>query len=260
MNSSMLKIIGLFAIFLIVVTLTSFSLLKDFSKSGSGTNADKTEIEKIVADYIKANPKQIIESVNEYQIAESKKQDESAQVNVKSKINEIENDPASPIAGNPNGSIVIAEFFDYSCGYCKKALATVSRLIEEEKEVKFIFKELPILGPGSELAAKAAIAVYRIDPKKYFAFHTKIMGERINSVEGFMNIAKELNIDTKNFEKTLNSKEVADLIQKDRKLAESIGINGTPAFIINGKLVPGAIDYDSMKSLIESAKAEKGKK
>ncbi len=253
MNSSLLKIVGMFLLLLLVIALTSFGLLKDFGKGG----ASKTEIEKIVAEYIQNNPQAILDSVNKHQQNSAEAEEKKAQITIKDKLAEIENNPSSPIAGNAKGDVVIVEFFDYSCGYCKKVLPTITKLIEEDKNVKFVFKELPILGPNSELAAKAALAVYAIAPEKYFAFHKKLMGERVYGQENLNASATELGIDAAAMAKKMNSPEIEKIIAADRELATNVGIRGTPAFIVGGELVPGAIDYDAFKTLIAKARAKK---
>lgn len=256
MNSSLLKIVGLFLGLLVVIGLTSFSVFKDFgSDNGS---IDKNEVEKIIAQYIQNNPQAILDSVTKYQQRSVEEAEQKAQSNVLEKREDLENDPASPVAGNPKGDVVIVEFFDYSCGYCKKVMPTFVKLLEEDKNIKAVFKELPILGPNSELSARAAISVYMIAPDKYFEFHKKLMGSGRISGQGSINVlAKALGIDTKTLEEKMKSKEVESAIAKDKALASEIGIHGTPAFIIDGNLVPGAIDLDTFKTMVANARAKK---
>lgn len=254
MNSSLLKTVSLFLVLILIISITSFSMLKG---SGSGKSMSKEEIEKIVSDYIQNNPKAILDSVAKYQQQASANEDKQAQENTKNKLNEIENDPSSPIAGNPKGDVVIAEFFDYSCGYCKKVFPNFIKLIDEDKNVKVVFKELPILGPNSDLAAHAAIAVHIINPNKYFEFYKAVMGGHINGQESLNSIAKSLGIDAKAMEAKMKSAEVEKILNTNKELASNIGIHGTPAFVIGGELIPGAADYDTLKGLVAKAREKK---
>ncbi len=254
MNSSLLKTVGLFLLLLVVIAVTFFSILKG---SGAG-GASKEEIEKIIADYIQNNPKLILESVSKYQQHASEEDNKKALASIKDKLNEVENDPTSPVAGNPKGDVVLVEFLDYSCGYCKKVLPSIIKFIEEDKNIKVVFKELPILGPNSELTAKAALAVHIISPNKYFAFHKKLMGGQVGGQESINTAAKELGIDVKAMEEKMKSPEIEKIIAKNRELASSIGIHGTPAFVVGGELVPGAVDFDTLKALVAKARDNKG--
>ena len=254
MNSSLLKIVGMFLLLLLVIGATSFGLVKDFSGGGK---INKDDVEKIVAEYIQKNPQAILESVNKYQQNAAADEEKKAQGNIKEKLSEIENDLASPVAGNPKGDVVVVEFFDYSCGYCKKVLPAVTKLLEEDKNIKFVFKEFPILGPNSELGARAALAVYAIAPDKYFEFHKKLMGGHVTGQDSINAVAKELGIDVAAMEKKMKSAEVDKTIVNDRVLASTIGIRGTPAFIIGGQLIPGAAEYDTFKDLVAKARMKK---
>ncbi len=253
MNSSLLKTFGLFLLLVVVIALTSFSIFKSPGSSG----ITKEEVESVVAEYIQNNPQAILDSVNKHQQNSAAEEGKKAQENITQKQKEIENDPTSPMAGNPKGDVVIVEFFDYSCGYCKNVFPTIEKLLEEDKNIKIVFKELPILGPNSELAAKAGLAVNMIAPGKYFEFHKKLMIGRTGGQESINAIAKELGIDTAALEEKMKSPEIEKTIMADKEMAASIGIRGTPAFIVGGELVPGAIDYEAFKGLI--AKARGGK-
>jgi protein-disulfide isomerase len=251
MRSSNLKIIGLFLLFAIITSLTTFGLLKDL-KSSTGTS--KEEVQAIVKEYIEANPELIIKTLTEYQQNAQKNQDVEAQKTVLAKKDELENDPTSPIAGNPKGDVAIVEFFDYSCGYCKKVHPYIAELLKEDPNVKLVFKEFPILGPNSLLASQAAIAVSIIDPSKYVEFHNALMNDRVSSKDEILKIASGLGLDTAAISTKMDSEEVTAIIEKNRKLASEIGIHGTPAFIINGDFVPGAIEYEEMKQHIKAAR------
>ena len=253
----MLKIVGLFLVLLAIIGLTTFSVVNDFGSGEDGGNVDKAAVRKIVAEYIKNNPQAILDSVSTYQKEAAAGANKEAQKNVKNKIGELENDPTSPIAGNPKGDVVVVEFFDYSCGYCKKALPTIVGLLESDKNVKVVFKEMPILGPNSLLSSKAAVAVHLMAPDKYFEFHKKLMsGPRVSGQASINKIANGLGIDATKLEEKMKSSDVGSIIAKDKALATSIGIRGTPAFVVGGELVPGAVNIATLKALVTKARAK----
>jgi protein-disulfide isomerase len=160
-----------------------------------------------------------------------------------------------PVAGNPNGDVTIVEFFDYNCGYCKKALGDVVTLMEEDKNVKFIFVETPILGNTSELAAKWAMAAQKQDA--YMEYHIGLMKHRgpINETS-LEKVAKKVGLDVQKLRDDANSDDVANKVAEKSRKAAQMGISGTPAFIINGKLYGGYIGLDKMREAIKDARSE----
>jgi len=263
MKSGVLKLVVIFILVVGVVAAVSFGVLKSSGKENAGTSKEsgltKEDVEKIVAEYIQKNPQAIITSVSKHQQNAAVEEEKAAQSQIKEKLAEIENDPSSPVAGNPKGDVTIVEFFDYSCGYCKKVLPSFAKIVEDDKNVRAVFKELPILGPNSELSARAALAVYVVAPAKYFDFHKKLMGGHVTGQDSINTLAKEMGIDTSAMEAKMKSPEVEKILAKDRALANAIGIHGTPAFIVGGQLIPGAVDYDTFKAMVSKARAQNKK-
>ncbi len=151
--------------------------------------------------------------------------------------------------GNKNGSEVIIEFFDYNCGYCKRSFSEIMDLILENKNVKIILKELPVLGESSILASKASIASKK--QGKYFEFHQELMNfSGPITIEDIIKISEKLKINFEKLKNDMNSNETVILINENYRLAELIEVRGTPAFIIKNKLIPGAIGKNEMLSLL----------
>ena len=147
--------------------------------------------------------------------------------------------------GNKNGKDIIIEFFDYNCGYCKRSFPEIMELVSENKNIKVILKELPVLGESSILASKASIASQKQD--KYFEFHQELINySGLISLPDIKKISKELGINYEQLQKDMNSDETILLINESYRLADLIGIRGTPAFIINNDLIPGAIEKNEM--------------
>ena len=147
--------------------------------------------------------------------------------------------------GNKNGKEIIIEFFDYNCGYCKRSFSEIMELVSENKDIKIILKELPVLGESSILASKASIASQKQD--KYFEFHQELINfSGIISLIDIKKISKELGINFEQLQRDMNSEETILLINESYRLADLIGVRGTPAFIINNNLIPGAIGKNEM--------------
>ena len=210
------------------------------------------DVEKVIAKWVEVNPEAIIQSVVAMQQKAAEKQQHDAQQNISSKQSELfkgKNDPAYAPKGY---DVSIVEFFDYNCGYCKKVQSSVEELIKQDKKVRVIFKELPILGPSSVDLAKVSIAVNIVSAESYLGFHNAIMKGSARTKEDALEIARGLGIDTKKVEKALESKksEIEAQIKTNQELASAIGINGTPAFVIGESLVPGALDTATLKEKI----------
>ena len=147
--------------------------------------------------------------------------------------------------GNKNGKDIVIEFFDYNCGYCKRSFPEIMELVSENKNIKVILKELPVLGESSILASKASIASQKQD--KYFEFHQELINfSGLISLLDIKKISKELGINYEQLQKDMNSDETILLINESYRLADLIGVRGTPAFIINNDLIPGAIGKNEM--------------
>jgi protein-disulfide isomerase len=213
----------------------------------------KEAVEAIIRQYLLDHPEVIMESVRglqERQRAEEKKRAAAA---IAARQDDLLQDPASPMAGNPAGDVTVVEFFDYRCGYCKRMAPAVKQLLADDPRLRVVFKELPILSQESALAARAALAAHK--QGKYQALHEALMASDASlSMPEILALARELRLDTEKLQADMNMPEIQSAIQKNRALAQALGINGTPAFIIGAELVPGAIDLPAFKELIARAR------
>ncbi len=216
----------------------------------------KEAIEKVVHDYLLENGEVITNSIERLQKKYLRVQEEKNAERLE-ELESVFETADLPIAGNPDGDVTIVEFFDYNCGYCKRAFSDVKKLIENDKNVRVVFIEMPILSALSEDAAKWALAVYTAAPEKYFDFHSALMSSRAPKSEGDLKkIVKDLGLDPKETEKAANSDEVANRLQDMIGYGSELGISGTPAFIINGQIVRGHMGYTGMKAAIDNARKE----
>jgi len=220
--------------------------------AGNSSEVNHEEVNKIVEEFIMNNPKVIIQSIEDMQRKEMEEQEKMAQSAVKDNLEELYNDPDSPVLGNPNGTKVVVEFFDYNCGFCKSAFPTIVEVIEKHDDVKVVMKEFPILGPSSEIASRAALLVHLKQPEKYYEYHRMLMA---HNGQKDLNIIKEaaskVGITGIDFENEMTSDKITQILLKNRDLANKLNIRGTPAFIANGTLIPGAVDYNALKAELE---------
>jgi len=212
----------------------------------------EAQVREIVGKYIDENPKVIIASLEKYQQQQMAEDQEKAKTAVKDNRDRMLNSKHSAIVGDANSANYMVEFFDYNCGFCKRATPAVNQVLAEQKNIKVVFLELPVLGPSSELAAAAAITVQLKEPGKYLAFHNKLMEHNgPKDLVVINDLAKEVGITDIKFAEEIHSPEVLAAIEENRKLADDLGIRGTPAFVINDELVPGAIPYEEMVKVIK---------
>lgn len=200
------------------------------------------EVGAALFEFVKSNPEAIIASLQEREKRERDKLSDAANKKIKESQNAIYNDPKDPYIGNKDGKKIVVEFFDYSCGYCRQSLPILLKLIEEDKDVKVIFKEYPILSPVSEVAARWSLSVFKLNPEKFMEFHKKMVETRISGEATIFSVAESLGIDVKKIQEIVNTEEINQIIANSRNLAQSLGVSGTPAFIMNDKLYPGFIE------------------
>ena len=165
--------------------------------------------------------------------------------------------PHQVTLGNPNGDVTLVEFFDYSCGFCKRALPDMLTLIKDDPNLKIVLKELPILGPGSVEAARVAIAVRMQDPQgqKYLAFHQELLGGPGHaSKERALDAAKDQGLDLARIGQDEATDEVSATIGEDSKLAAALGINGTPSYVVGDKVIVGAVGVAALKERIAAVR------
>ncbi|MEX2451454.1 MAG: DsbA family protein [Rhodospirillales bacterium] len=219
------------------------------------TPLDKQAVEKILRDILRENPEIVVEAIETYRAKQEAAKQEKARETLAAKREELENGPLLPIGGNPKGTVTIVEFFDYQCGYCKRVLPSVLSLLESDKTIKYVFTEFPILGPASLLASQAALAVWKMDKSKYVPFHTALMSSRggLNQ-DKIMRLARETGIDSVSLQAHMQDPGIQKTLQKNIELAQALNINGTPAFIIGDQIVPGAVELDDLKRLVEASR------
>lgn len=227
------------------------------SQGTSVSQAEREDIEAIVHAYIIEHPEVIEEALIELQRRARAREMEDFTSLVATNEDKLFSDARDPVLGAQTADVTLVEFFDYSCGYCRVSNEWLAQALEQyDGRVRFVMKEFPVLGPDSETAAKAALAVWEQGADKYIAFHNGLYAAgRPLSQERIEQVAVENGIDVEKMRQDMQHPDVEQHINDVRSLARQIGINGTPFFIINNEVVPGA-NVDRVQELVEAALAE----
>ena len=221
---------------------------------GQTTSTPDTQaIEKIVREYILRNPELVIEAIELFQeqqrVAEERAKTQALTV----RTDQIYADPATPTTGDASAGVTIVEFFDYQCSYCRAMSRSLMDLVDANEDIHFVWKELPILGTDSIFASRAALAAGM--QGKYLDFHRTLMITRSRlSQDWIMTLAEGIGLDMDRLKKDMDSTEVTEQIGANLDLARQLGIRGTPAFIIDGKVFPGVLEPAQLKQLIKDAR------
>jgi protein-disulfide isomerase len=226
-------------------------------RAQSFNDAQRGEIERIVKEYLIAHPEVLQEVMAEFEKRQNAADLEKQIAGVRQHKEVLFNSAHQVTLGNPQGNVTMVEFFDYNCGYCKRALSDMLQLIKTDPNLKVVLKEYPVLGPGSLEAAQVAVAARMQDKtgKKYLDFHQRLLGARGPADKAHaLAAAKEAGFDMARIEKDLASEEVKETLRENMKVADAIGINGTPSYIIGTDVVVGAQGYDVLKEKVDAAR------
>lgn len=221
------------------------------------SDEQKKALGEIIKDYLVKNPEIMIDVQTALDEKMQKDQDAKLKSFMAENAKSIFRSPGSSVAGDVNGDITVVEFFDYNCGYCKRGLPEVQKLIQDDKKVRFVFKELPILSKGSEEAARVALAMKR--QGKYWEFHQAMLAAKGHADEASaLKIAASLGADVAKVKADMASDDVKNELRDDVLLAKKMGINGTPHFLVGDKSIPGAPDdlHDQLEALVTGFRKE----
>ena len=227
------------------------------STAGTSVLSDlqKDEVRNTVREYILENPDVIVEAL---EILQARRQQADQQRNhgaLASSMDRLVNNRRDPSIGNPNASVTVVEFFDYQCPYCKRMAQDLVDLAAEDPDLRIVFKEFPVFGTESTLATRAALAAEK--QGKYAEFHLAVMKLRgAPSQSAIFRLADRLGLDLDRLRNDMQSEEIEAAIQANYRLAQDIGVRGTPAFIVGNELIPGAMSPEAMRELIARKRSE----
>jgi len=219
------------------------------------SDGQRRAIESIIKDYLVQHPEVLQDAIDALDKRQKDADADKAREMIIAHNATLFNSPHQVVLGNPQGKITVVEFFDYNCGFCKRALPDMMTLLKTDSDLKFVLKEFPVLGPGSVEAAHVAVAVRMQDAtgKKYLEFHQKLLGGRGPADKAHaLAAAKEVGFDMARIEKDMESDEVKATIDEDMNLADALGVNGTPSYVVGNELVVGAVGIDELKAKIQS--------
>lgn len=206
-----------------------------------------------VRDFLIANPEVLVEAMQEFERRQDSQRDSMAQKAISQHRAELLSDPDAPFSGNGAGDVVIVDFNDYQCPYCKRAHLAVKAVAAADGKVKVVYKDLPILGEPSRIAALAALASAK--QGKHLAMHNALMefSGKLDR-DRILEVAASVGLDVALLQKDMEDPKFKQLIDRNMALAGALGVRGTPAFVIGNQFVPGAIDADALKQLIADAR------
>jgi protein-disulfide isomerase len=213
----------------------------------AAAEVDRGTVENIVREYLLGNPELMLEVQDALEARQQAEQQARQAETLAAKKELIYNSPNQMIIGDPNAKTTVVEFFDYNCGFCKRAHADMQRIVEENPNVKFIMKEFPVLGEASVAAHHVSLAVIRLYPEIYTEFHDKLLGSDQRKDGALaMQIAVSLGADPAKLEVEAKSPSNNDAIREVYELADGLGITGTPSYVLGNEIVFGAVGFDRL--------------
>src|ERR1700720_1597451 len=233
--------------------LAATVLLAPAASAQSFSDDQKQAIEGIIKDYLLKHPEVLQEAMSALEKKQQEADAEKARTTIKDNNATLFNSPHQVVLGNPQGNFTVVEFFDYNCGYCKRALPDMLTLLKTDSNIKFVLKEFPVLGEGSVEAAHVAVAARMQAPagKKYIDFHQKLLGGRGPADKArALAVAKDVGFDMARLEKDMASDEAKKTIEENMKLADALGVSGTPSYVVGSEGGIGAVGLDTLRDKI----------
>lgn len=214
------------------------------------------QIEDIVREFIQKNPEVMIQSVEAYGRKQQEEEQAMANEAAVKNMDWMTKNKHHAEAGNKKGDVTIVEFFDYNCGYCKQAVPDVMELLDDDKKLRLVFIEIPILGPSSMTAAKWALAAK--EQNSYLEYHLLLMKHKGPMDEAILaDYASKLKLDVDKMRIDANSPETDKILQENLQMSQKMGIQGTPAFIVGKEVIRGYVSKDVLAQAAKKAREEK---
>lgn len=221
------------------------------------TDVEVKQIQKIIHDYLIQNPQVLVEASQAYQNQEMAKAKTKTEQSVAKNSKLLFNSPTSPTVGNLNGDVTVIEFLDYQCTHCREMSSVIDNLIKADPKARIVIKQLPIFGGSSKFAAQASIASIKQGPQKFLVFHRALLELQLPLTDAkVLEVAKKSGINIAQLQTDIKNKTVEDQVNENFKLAQDLGLLGTPAFIIANRAgsrveyVPGSVTVEKLENTI----------
>lgn len=260
MRSARANRLQLFGLILGAVVAAGLMISPTFAQESQppetrGNDLSVEAIKEIVRDTILENPEIIGEALDILKKKKREARAEQIRQTIAERSDELFNDPDSPVGGNPEGDVTVVEFFDYNCPYCRRVAPTIAQILEQDSNVRIVYKEYPILGSVSVLAAQAALAAK--SQGKYPVFHAALMASKgVRDLDQIMKIAESVGLDIERLWQDMNDPAIIDAIDRNKALARALGTRTTPSFVIGNRLARGAKSLQSLRRLIALARSQ----
>ncbi len=217
------------------------------------TPEQRRAIEAVIEDYLVRNPEVVERALTALEARREAEERRAVQAEIRRNRRELFDSRDIPVGGNPKGDVTVVEFFDYRCGVCRRVHPIVTRLLEDDRGVRFVYKEWPILGPESVYAARAALAARA--QGKYAAFHDALMGGGRLSEAVVLQKAARIGLDVERLRRDMEAPEISRVIARTAEIAKALRLDGTPSFLVGDRLLRGGRDLETMKRLVAEARA-----
>jgi protein-disulfide isomerase len=226
------------------------------TQSAAATKIDRKEVEGIIRDYLLKNPELLLEVQDALETKQREEQRLASEGVIEENKAEIFNSTFDGIVGDPNGKTTIVEFYDYNCGFCKRAMEDMQALTKADPDLRFVLKEFPILSPDSQKASVVSMAFHMMHPEKYGEFHKALLGGQGRATEATaIKVALSLGADEKELREKMKDPSIPEAISKTYDLANKLMITGTPSYVIGNEVVFGALGEQVLAEKIASVKA-----
>ncbi|CAA9213374.1 MAG: hypothetical protein AVDCRST_MAG08-234 [uncultured Acetobacteraceae bacterium] len=224
------------------------------AQQGGFTEAQRAEIVGVLRDALRSDPSILREALEGLEASERRDREGASRTAVAAHAEALFRNPADPSKGNPQGAVTVVEFFDPRCGYCKQMRPVVEDLLRRQRDVRWVMKDLPILGPSSVQASRALLAAQR--QGKYAELHDAVMRLREEPAEPVLKReAERVGLDWARLRRDMDDPAIQGRIEANTRLAQALQVQGTPAMVVGGALVPGAVDLASLERLVAEARA-----
>ena len=236
-----------------VVVAVTLVLAASVAWAADPATLSREQIEQIVREYLLKHPEVVTDALRAAQTKQREAQQQQTRQAIAGHREQLLRDSTSPVGGNVAGDVTVVEFFDYACPHCKSVATSVKQLLRDDRNVRLVYKELPVLGATSVTAARAALAAREQD--KYYAFHDALMGSTGPLSEGVIfRLAAQVGLDVDRLKQDMASPAVSDALKKNMALAQNLGVSGTPAFVIGDDFAPGAVPLARLKEMVGRAR------